>query len=185
VTYTLAIIPCTGVKDPYMEEGPAQEIWVGAHFQYTLAYVEEFFDEVLVMSYKYGLIKPSDTIQSYDIDMRVAKPREHIRWWYKLKTQIDDLADNNPPELVALFTGSFDRDRVIREFVKHGVDSIVIPWEGKGIGLRQQAVFDAEDPYDRAKLKEGGYKIDLTEGGVPRSKYLPPETKLTDDIIWE
>ena len=185
MTYTLAIIPCTGVKDPYLEEGPAQEIWVGAHFQYTLAYVEMFFDRVLVMSYKYGLIKPTDNIESYDIDMRVAKPREHIRWWFKLKTQIDELADSDPPDLVGLFTGSFDRDRVIREFVKHGVEQLIIPWEGLGIGLRQQAVFDLEPPFDPQKVKEKGYRVDLTEQGTPRSKYLPPPTKLTDDIVWE
>lgn len=184
MTYTLAIIPCTGVKDPYIEEGEAQEVWVGAHFQYTLAYVEEFFDRVLVMSYKYGLIKPTDRIESYDIDMRVAKPREHIKWWYKLKKQLNDLADNEPPQLIALFTGNFDRDRIIREFIKHGVDQVIVPWEGKGIGLRMQAVFDQEPPFDTEKAKSGGYKVELVEPGSTK-KYLPPPTTMTGPIEWE
>ena len=169
-----------------MEEGPAQEIWVGAHFQYTLIYVETFFDKVLVMSYKYGLISPTDTIQSYDIDMRVAKPREHIRWWYLLKAQIDKLADEDPPALVGLFTGNFERDRVVREFVKHGVDQLIVPWEGKGIGLRQQAVFDAEPPFDPEKVKRGEYKVELNPtGSATANRYLPPPTKIEEPIEWE
>ena len=182
--YSLAIIPCTGVKDPYMEEGPAQEIWTGAHFQYTLIYVESFYDEVLVMSYKYGLVKPTDTIQSYNIDMRTAKPREHLQWWYLLKGQIDKLADERPPALVSLFTGSFERDRIIREFVRHKVEQVTVPWEGMGIGYRQQAVFDAEPPFDPEKVKSGGYKIEL-DSGKTVNRYLPPPTKLTGEIEWE
>jgi hypothetical protein len=185
MTYTLAIIPCTGQKNPDMEEGPAEEIWTGAHFQYTLIYVETFFDKVLVMSYKYGLIPPQQVIESYDIDMRVAKPREHVRWWYLLRGQIEKLCNEDPPELVGLFTGNFDRDRVVREFVRRGVKQLIIPWEGKGIGLRQQAVFDAEPPFDPDKVKAGAYAVSLSPEGTPTSRYLPPPTKLTNDIKWE
>jgi hypothetical protein len=186
VTYSLAVIPCTGQKNPDLTEAPAEELWTGNHFQLTLAYTELFFDRILVMSFKYGLIKPSDVIQTYDIDMRVEKARARIRWWYLLKKQIDDLADNDPPSLVALFTGSFERDRVIREFVKHGVDQITVPWEGKGIGLRQAAVYDAEPPFDPEKLKAGGYKVTLNaDGMVPGARYLPPPTKIEGDIVWE
>lgn len=182
---TIAIIPCTGQKDPFIEEGEAQEIWAGAHFQYTLAYVEMFFDQVYVMSYKYGLILPTTRIQSYDIDMRTAKPREHIRWWYKLREDIRQLAEEQKPSLIAMFTGNFDRDRIIREFTKYGVEQLIVPWQGKGIGMRMQAVFDAEPPFDPEKVKTGGYKIDLTEQGTPQSKYLPPPTTLTGEIEWE
>ncbi len=183
--YTLAVVPCTGIKDPFIEEGEAQEIWQGAHFQYTLAYVEEFYDRVLIMSYKYGLVKPTDTIQSYDIDMRTAKPRDHIRWWFKLKAQIDSLAETDPPALLSLFTGNFDRERIIREFVRHGVEQVTIPWQGKGIGQRMQAVFDLEPPFDPEKVKRGEYKVDLTAPVDKVSKYLPPPTSLTDEIVWE
>lgn len=186
MTYTLAIIPCTGQKNPDLEEAPAEEIWTGNHFQLTLAYCELFFDKILVMSYKYGLISPSQVIQTYDIDMRVEKARARIRWWYLLKKQIDDLADNDPPSIVALFTGSFERDRVIREFVKHGVENLTIPWEGKGIGQRQAAVYDAEPPFDPDKLKAGGYRIELNaEGMVAQNRYLPPPTKIEGEIVWE
>ncbi len=185
MTYSLAVIPCTGVKDPYLEEGPAEEIWQGAHFQYTLAYVEEFFDRVLVLSYKYGLINPKQTIQTYDIDMRAAKPREHIKFWMMLKKQIDQLCEEDPPNLVGFFTGMFDRDRIIREFHRSGVKQIITPWEGKGIGYRMQAVFDMEAPFDPEKAKLGEYEVDLSSGGQSRSKYLPPPTSITSDIVWE
>jgi hypothetical protein len=186
MTYTLAVIPCTGQKNPDLQEAPAEEIWTGNHFQLTLAYTELFFDRVMVMSYKYGLIEPSTVIQTYDIDMRVEKARARIRWWYLLKGQIDKMADEDPPSLVGLFTGSFERDRVIREFVKHGVDQVIVPWEGKGIGQRQAAVYDAEPPFEPDKVKEGKYKVELNADGlVATNRYLPPPTKITGEIEWE
>jgi hypothetical protein len=186
MTYTLAVIPCTGQKDPTLDEGPAEEIWCGNHFQLTLAYCELFFDRILVMSYKYGLITPSTVIESYDIDMRVEKARARVRWWYKLKDQIDKLADEDPPDLVALFTGHFERDRVIREFVRHGVKQVIVPWEGKGIGQRQAAVYDAEAPFDPEKVKKGEYEVKANLDGSPSaSRYLPPPTKLEGPVIWE
>lgn len=168
-----------------MEEGPAQEIWSSAHFQYTLAYVEQFYDRVLVMSYKYGLIKPTDIIQSYDIDMRTAKPREHIRWWYKLREQIINLCQDDPPAFLSLFTGNFDRERIIRLFVQNNVEQVTVPWQGRGIGQRMQAVFDAIPPFDVEKVKRGEYKVDLTAPVDRQSKYLPQPTSLTDEIVWE
>jgi hypothetical protein len=186
MTYTLAIIPCTGQKDPDLKEAPAEEIWVGNHFQLTLAYAELFFDKVMVMSYKYGLILPSDTIETYDINMKNEKARMRIRWWYLLKAQIDKMAKDDPPTLVGLFTGFFERDRVIREFVKNGVDQIVVPWEGLGIGQRQAAVYDAEAPFDPEKLKRGEYKYELdATGSATANRYLPPPTKIVGEIEWE
>ena len=184
---TLAIIPCTGQKDPDMEEGPAEEIWMGSHFQYTLAHVEMMYDEVLVLSYKYGLISPKMVIESYDIDMRVARPREKIRWWFLVRDHIIKIAgEDPPPDLVGLYTGSFFRDRMVREFYKHGVEQIITPWEGKGIGLRQAAVFDAIPPFDPDKVKTGEYKIKVDETtGAPKNNYLPPESKITEPIKWE
>jgi hypothetical protein len=183
---TLAIIPCTGQKSDEAS-GPAEEIWIGSHFQLVLAHVEMFYDEVLVLSYKYGLISPKKVIESYDIDMRIAKARDKIRWWFMVKQQIDGLArGETPPALVALYTGHFERDRIIREFVKEGVNQVIVPFEGKGIGQRQQAVYDCEPPFDEIKIKNGEYAVKLTADGMAASsKYLPPPTKLTDDIEWE
>lgn len=183
--YSLAIIPCTGQKDPFLEEAPAEEIWAGNHFQLVLAHVRMFYDRVLVLSYKYGLIDPTAVIKTYDIDMKTQKPAARIKWWFKLKQQIDKLAREDPPALVALYTGSFERDRIIREFMKEGVKQIIIPFEGLGLGLRQQAVYDCEAPYDPAKVLKDHYVVDLSKNGTMVNKYLPPETKLTDEIIWE
>lgn len=183
--YSLAIIPCTGQKDPFLEEGPAEEIWAGNHFQLVLAHVRMFYDRVLVLSYKYGLIDPTTVIQTYDIDMKTQKAAERIRWWFGLKKQIDKLAQEDPPALVALYTGSFERDRIIREFLKEGVKQIIIPFEGLGLGLRQQAVYDCEPPYDPEKVLTSHYAVDPTANGRITNKYLPPETKLTDEIEWE
>lgn len=186
MTYTLALVPCTGQKDPDLTEGAAEDIWVGAHFQYTLAHVEMMYDRVLILSYKYGLISPKDNIETYDLDLRSAKPRAKIRWWFMVREQLIKLAKEDPPSLVGIYTGWFFRDRIIREFVRNDVLQIIVPWEGKSIGQRLSAVFDAEPPFDPEKVKKGEYKIDLNANGeVPTSLYLPPETKITEPIVWE
>lgn len=154
---TVAIIPCTAQKS---EVGaPAREVWVGGHFQLTLAYAEYFFDKVYIMSYKYGFITPDFYIEPYDIDMRLEKAAERIRWWYMMKDQIADLVERDKPSLVALFTGQFERSRIMLEFLRNDCPNVIVPWEGLGSGYRQQVVYDGTPPFDYESLKRGEYAL--------------------------
>jgi len=187
---TLAIIPCTNQKSEV--GGPAREVWIGSHFQYVLAHCEMFYDKVLIMSYKYGLISPDYVIEPYDIDMKDAKPAEKIRWWFAMRQDIHTVAAYEPL-LVALYTGDFERERIIREFVRQGVRQVILPFQGLSIGRRLAAVYDCEPPFDPEKAAVHGYDLAENYGGgdvvanklAPGTKYLPPETALTDPIEWE
>jgi hypothetical protein len=163
---TIAIIPCTSQKSEI--GGPAKEVWIGGHFQLTLAYVEYFFDQIYIMSYKYGLIEPERYIEPYDIDMRIEKASQRIRWWYMLKDDIEALVDNQKPDLVALFTGGYERSRIVRQFIRNGCNNVIVPWAGLGTGYRQEAVYDGVPPFDYAKLAAGDYR-------------LPDDYKLVDE----
>ncbi len=162
----IAIIPCTAQKSEI--GGPAREVWIGGHFQLTLAYVEHFMNKIYIMSYKYGIIPPDFWIEPYDIDMRIEKASERIKWWYMMREHIEKLVEEEKPDLVALFTGSFERSRIIREFVRNGCNNVIVPWAGLGTGERQQAVYDGEPPFDYDKLHAGAY-------------HLPDDYKIVDE----
>ena len=186
----VAIIPCTNQKSDI--PGPAREVWIGAHFQLVLAHAEIFYDRIYVMSYKYGLITPEYHIEPYDIDIRTANAGDKLRWWAKMKGHIAELA-RTEPLLVSLYTGSVERERIIREFIKNDVKQILVPFDGATVGRRMEMVYDLEPPFDREKAKEGAYALpddfgrsksndNATGGG---GKYAPPPTAITEPIEWE
>lgn len=154
---TVAIIPCTAQKSEV--GGPAREVWIGGHFQLTLAYAEYFFDKVYIMSYKYGLIAPDFYIEPYDIDMKLEKAAERIKWWYMMRDHIADLVERDKPDLVGLFTGQFERQRIQLEFKRNDCPNVIVPWAGLGSGYRQQVVYDGTPPFDYDKLKNGEYAL--------------------------
>ena len=171
----VAIIPCTSQKSE--TPGPAREVWTGSHFQYTLLHAEEFYDKVLVMSYKYGFIDPGFEIEPYDINIQNEPAIDRLKWWWLVKEDIKEVADQKP-ELVAIYTGNFERARIIREFFLCGVRNIVIPWEGLGVGERMQQVYDRTVPFDEERLTKGEYALpeDFLDKPTPK-----PET----DLEWE
>lgn len=152
----IAIIPCTNQKTD--SPGPAREVWKGSHFQFTLLHAETFYDKVLIMSYKYGFIDPDYEIEPYDINIQHQPAVERLKWWWLVREHIQEVAELKP-ELVAIYTGNFERDRIIKEFFQHGVRNIIVPWEGLGVGERMQQVYDRVLPYDEIKLKAGDYSL--------------------------
>ena len=153
---SIAIIPCTSQKSTVA--GPASEVWQGAHFQLTLYHAQKWYDKVLIMSYKYGLIPPDFVIEPYDIDLQFASAAEKLEWWWKVKEQIVELIAEEP-RIIGVHTGDYERQRFIREFIRNGYRTIVIPWEGVPVGQRMQAVYDDDPPFNEEKLEAGGYDL--------------------------
>lgn len=182
---TVAIIPCTSQKSEV--PGPARDVWTGHHFQLVLAHTEMFYDRVLVMSYKYGLIDPDYEIEPYDIDIKLVKAAQKLRWWFNLRVDIRALCEWSPL-LVAMYTGDVERDRIIREFVRNGVRQVILPFEGLSVGKRMAQVYDCEAPFDPDKARKGLYALPEDYGETVASngaKYMPPVTQMTDEIEWE
>jgi hypothetical protein len=186
----VAIIPCTNQKSD--TPGPAREVWIGGHFQLVLAHAEIFYDRVYVMSYKYGLITPEQHIEPYDIDIRTAGAGDKLRWWAKMKGNIKDLCETDPPLLVSLYTGNVERERIIREFVRNGVRQVLVPFDGASIGRRMEMVYDLEPPFDRERALEGAYELPedygqskVEDGKTVGNKYAPPPSQITEPIEWE
>ncbi len=177
---TVAIIPCTNQKSDIA--GPAREVWQGAHFQLTLAHAEMFYDKVLVLSYKYGLIDPDLVIEPYDVDIRYAAAKQRLEWWWEVREDIKELGETKP-KLVALYTGHTERQRIVREMVRNDIFNVIEPWENAKVGERMQLVYDGIAPFDEEKLANGGYALDPSVA-EPKKRGRPKKEK-TDDLAME
>lgn len=171
----VAIIPCTNQKSNIA--GPAREVWIGNNFQLTLAHAEIWYDEVLVMSYKYGLISPETKIEPYDINIYYASAGDRLRWWILLREQIHKLGsrDEGAPELVAIYTGNYEQERIMREFVRAGMRNVIVPWKGARVGERMQLIYDNEPPFTEEELKNGDYELP-EDWGAPKKRGRPIKT---------
>lgn len=182
--HRVAIIPCTNQKSNI--SGPAREVWIGNNFQLTLAHAELWYDEVMVMSYKYGLIHPEDKIEPYDINIYYASAGDRLKWWITLRQQIIALAqrtekDSFPqPDLVAIYTGNYEQERIMREFVRAGMRNVIIPWKGARVGERMQLVYDNVPPYDDAELEAGKYELPAG-WGEPKKRGRPKKSEEDKD----
>lgn len=179
----VAIIPCTNQKSTV--PGPAREVWQGANFQLTLYHAEKYYDRVFIMSYKYGLIEPDTLIEPYDIDLKTASAAERLEWWWTVREHIKKLAEEHP-DLIAVYTGKFERNRFLREFVRNGYRRLIIPWESDAIGQRMQKIYDDIPPYDMEEVTAGKY--DLPESfAEPKKRGRPKKKKEEDspDMDWE
>ena len=169
MTDYVAIIPCTNQKSTV--PGPACEVWQGANFQLTLYHAQKWYDRVFIMSYKYGLIDPDLEIEPYDVNIQYASAEEKLEWWWQIKEQIKDLAKENP-DLIAVYTGKYERRRFIREFIRNGYRNILTPWENARIGQRMQKIYDGEPPFDPEKVASGAYLLP-ENWGEPKKRGRP------------
>lgn len=175
----VALIPCTNQKAD--KPGPAREVWTGSHFQFTLLHAETFYDKVYIMSYKYGFITPDTVIEPYDLNIQNRPAVERLQWWWIIKEDIARVVKEDNPTLFAIYTGNYERERIIRELFVNGVRNIIVPWEGLGIGERMQAVYDKVIPFSEEALAEGKYT--LPEDFLEKPQELP--AKEDSDLEWE
>jgi hypothetical protein len=143
---TLALIPCTSQKAD--EPGPAREVWIGAHFQLTLMHAEEFYDEIRIMSFKYGLITPDFVIEPYDTNIHMEPLAERVRWKRMVMRQIIETVNEIKPGIVGLYVGKADQDWLMKAFGGRGVQHVLLPWAGLGTGRRQEAAYGGANPFE-------------------------------------
>jgi len=57
-------------------------------FRYSLKYCEKECDQVYILSAKYGLISPKDTIETYDEDINAKRKKDFLAWLDNTAKQI-------------------------------------------------------------------------------------------------
>lgn len=84
----IALISCTKLKQDYPCE--AQEMYLSSQlFKKARNYIEQNkYDAWFILSAKYGLLKPMDIIEPYNITLNTMKKNEIVEWSYKVYDQI-------------------------------------------------------------------------------------------------
>lgn len=137
---TLVIVPCGGQKIWDRESGRgamACDVYTSGFFRINRAYAERFGKVWVILSAKYGFVRPTDPIPGpYNVTFKrkASGPVSVEVLW----TQIRDLGLDRYETVVSL--GGTDYRQMVQEaFAPFGVE-VVAPFAGsKGMGYMQQA----------------------------------------------
>jgi hypothetical protein len=152
---TLVIVPCGRVKvwdgDPHRGATTAREAYTGAPFKVNRAYAERYGDRWVILSAKYGFIRPDFVLPGpYDVTFkkRATKPVE-------VATLIDQVREQGLHEARRIigFGGKDYRTMIGAVFARFGV-VVEFPFAGLPIGRAMQAVKRATEG-DRAGIPGG------------------------------
>lgn len=84
----IALVSCTKLKQDYLCE--AQEMYLPSQlFKKARSYIEQNkYDAWFILLAKYGLLKPMDIIEPYNITLNTMKKNEIVEWSYKVYDQL-------------------------------------------------------------------------------------------------
>jgi len=135
----LVIVPCGRSKawDKHLElKGiKASEAYVSVPFRVNKAFAKKFADMWMVLSAKYGFIKP-DFIIPRNYDVSFGKPRTNPISLSKLRQQAKEKALGQYDVVIAL--GGKDYVDIVKEVFKG--TRVIAPVKGLPIGLAMQRV---------------------------------------------
>lgn len=138
---TLVIVPCGGQKiwdrEPGRGDTAASEVYTSGFFRINRLYAERFGDAWVILSAKYGFVRPSDPIPGpYNVTFkRKASGPVSVA---VLRDQVRDLGLDSYEPVLCL--GGLDYRRMVEDaFRSFGVE-VMAPFAGtKGMGYMQQA----------------------------------------------
>lgn len=135
----LVIVPCgkrkVWDKHPTIGAVRAKDAYISPYFKLCKEYAEHFSDGWIILSAKYGFIKPDFIIRrNYDITFKQADGRSILDT--ELREQVENLKLNRYTTVIVLGGNAYYK-RIRKAFGDKNV-KIKNPLEGLGIGRRQQ-----------------------------------------------
>ena len=123
----VGLISCTKKKEQYSCK--AEKMYSqSALFRYALNYCKKHYDQVYILSAKYGLIELHQKIEPYDLSLKAMKKEERIRWANKVAKALRKKLRQG--DTVYFHAGRFYREDLI-PLLKN---RIKIPLKSLGIG---------------------------------------------------
>lgn len=169
----IAVINCKAKKQKHACE--AQEMYnVSFQFRSQIQFIEQYYDEYRILSSKYGLIKPTDVIEPYEISLakggrlkqqQTLTNSEQQTWTNKVKQQIKQL-EQEFDEVDLHISNSYLK--TIKELLNDKVKHIKQPINPGLVKLR----------YDEMSLNViNNESIDLNKIGEKRQSKDPEQKK--------
>ncbi|WP_163529267.1 DUF6884 domain-containing protein [Halobacillus ihumii] len=131
----LALVSCTKLKAIY--PCSAREMYhPSALFRKAVKFIEQKdYDECLVLSAKYGLLRQKDVIEPYDITLNNMNASERKSWSNSVIKQVESLQFDITQ--IDFYAGGKYREYLIPALEQKGINCN-IPLRGKGIGEQLQ-----------------------------------------------
>ncbi|MBC2139480.1 DUF6884 domain-containing protein [Listeria innocua] len=132
------------IWDKFPDVGPvkASEVYTGTFHRLSKAYAEQFADNYLILSPKYGFLRPDDIVaKTYDVRFTMKGVGEDTIQLDELKEQWEQL-QINPSEPIPMLGGK--KFRGLLRSITDGKQPFSFPLEGAtGIGIMQQELKQA------------------------------------------
>ena len=125
---TCVLVACCAGKLAW--PAPAQDIYISPLFKKSRAFAERYGDRWLVLSAKYGIVRPGDTIAPYNETLN-GKSAEYRKAW----------ADNTSKQLFAELSGGSGLIVLAGKAYRQYLDLSFASWVGipmNGLGIGQQ-----------------------------------------------
>ena len=131
----LGLISCTKSKQTY--PCPAGEMYQpSALFRKAYTYAQKHYDQVGILSAKYGFLLPDEEISPYELTLKTMGVRVKREWSHRVIRQIEEKLDLNQIESIYIHAGK-DYRKYLLPLLKRRT-SVHVPLEGLSFGQQIQ-----------------------------------------------
>ena len=128
----LGLVSCTKRKQTYPCK--ASEMYLPSNlFSKAYPYCKKTYDQVAILSAKYGLLLPDDKIEPYDLTLNYMGVKEAKEWSNRVFNQIQNRLNLDEIEQINFHAGKNYRKYLIPKLEEFGI-KIKIPLDNLGIG---------------------------------------------------
>ena len=124
----LGLISCTKSKQTY--PCPAAEMYQPSNlFRKAYSYATKCYDQICILSAKYGLLLPEDHIEPYELTLKNRGVKAKREWSQRVLAQIDERLDLKPDDKVYIHAGNDYREYLIPGLRSRQLE-VHVPLEG-------------------------------------------------------
>ena len=128
-TADLGLVSCVSVKQP--NSARAKNLYVSPWFRKARVCVEALGCPWYILSAKYGLVDPNETIEPYEKTLNTTRKDARREWAYGVLEALDPTLSD--VKSVTILAGKAYREFLEPELHSHGI-TVNVPMEGMGIG---------------------------------------------------
>lgn len=131
----LGLISCTKSKQIY--PCPAGEMYQpSALFRKAYSYARKHYDQIGILSAKYGFLLPDEKIEPYDLTLKNMGVRAKREWAQRVMRQIEEKLDIDEIDSVYIHAGKDYREYLVP--LLKGRASVYVPLKGLSFGQQLQ-----------------------------------------------
>jgi len=129
MTRVISIVQCVSKKRDTPQL--ARDLYISSLFVNAAPYAEKISDEWYIISAKYGLVRPSDFIEPYNVTLKKMSAPERREWAEQVFSDLKPLL--NATDTVVFLAGVIYRENLVKKVEELGCP-VEIPMEGLRIG---------------------------------------------------